>query len=212
MRLLFPLAASLTLIGCATTKTDVRNEAHISRYDPTTTARVRLITGDTTHAGFISGQTCEMFYNESLLTKTPEEAGWQTAHVDSAGLYPFRATDRQNSVIGMPASKASKAINQSPKVFDEHVIPAGKPFIAGFAMGGSQLSCFPAPVTLIPEPGKDYEMELQMMKISTFKAGCVIAVRQLSTQANTTVETSLRPQVCAKTPSGWYTVNAAPLP
>jgi hypothetical protein len=209
MRLLFPLAVSLTLIGCATTKTDVRNEAHISRYDPTTTARVRLIT---THAGFISGQTCEMFYNESLLTKTPEEAGWQTAHVDSAGLYPFRATDRQNSVIGMPASKASKAINQSPKVFDEHVIPAGKPFIAGFAMGGSQLSCFPAPVTLIPEPGKDYEMELQMMKISTFKAGCVIAVRQLSTQADTTVETPLRPQVCAKTPSGWYTVTPAPLP
>ncbi|EED42347.1 hypothetical protein EBI_22298 [Enterocytozoon bieneusi H348] len=69
MRLLFPLAVSLTLIGCATTKTDVRNEAQISRYDPANTARVRLITGDTTHAGFISGQTCEMFYNESLLTK-----------------------------------------------------------------------------------------------------------------------------------------------
>lgn len=60
-------------------------------------------------------------------------------------------------------------------------------------------------VTLIPEPGKDYEMELQVIKISTFKAGCVIAVRQLSTQTNTTVETSLRPQVCAKTPSGWFT-------
>lgn len=112
----------------------------------------------------------------------------------------------------MPASKASKAINQSPKVYDEHVIAAGKPFIAGFAMGGSQISCFPAPVTLIPEPGKDYEMELQMVKISTFKAGCVIAVRQLSVQGNNTVETPLRPQVCAKTPSGWYTVTPKPLP
>lgn len=212
MRLLFPLAVSLTLIGCATTKTDVRNEAQINQYDPANSARVRLITGDTTHAGFLSGQTCEKFYNESLLTKTPEEAGWQKAHVDSAGLYPFRATDSQNSVIGMPASKASNAINQSPKVFDEHVIPAGKPFIAGFAMGGSQMSCFPAPVTLIPKPGEDYEMELQMLKISTFKAGCVIAVRQLSVQGNTTVETPLRPQVCARTPSGWYTVNPAPLP
>ncbi|WP_440093630.1 hypothetical protein ACTACL_07480 [Pseudomonas syringae] len=212
MRLLLSLAASLTLIGCATTKTDVRNEAQIRQYDPANTARVRLITGDTFSAGFVSGQTCEAFYNESLLTKTSEEAGWQKAHVDSAGLYPFRATDSQNSVIGMPASKASKAINQSPKVFDEHVIPAGKPFIAGFAMGGSQISCFPAPVTLIPEPGKDYEMELQIIKISTLKAGCVIAVRQLSTQASTTVETPLRPQVCAKTPLGWYTVNAASEP
>lgn len=212
MRSLFPLALSLTLIGCATTKTDVRNEAQISQYDPANSARIRLITGDTTNAGFLSGQTCEAFYNGSLLTKTPEEAGWQKTHVDSAGLYPFRATDSQNSVIGMPASKASKAINQSPKVFDEHVIAAGKPFIAGFAMGGSQMSCFPAPVTLVPEPGKDYEMELQMVKISTFKAGCVIAVRQLSVQGNNTVETPLRPQVCAKTPSGWYTVTPTPLP
>ncbi|MGY2141827.1 hypothetical protein ACW9I5_04010 [Pseudomonas azotoformans] len=202
----------MTLIGCATTKTDVRNEAQISQYDPANSARIRLITGDTTNAEFLSGQTCEAFYNGSLLTKTPEEAGWQKAHIDSAGLYPFRATDSQNSVIGMPASKASKAINQSPKVFDEHVIAAGKPFIAGFAMGGSQMSCFPAPVTLVPEPGKDYEMELQMVKISTFKAGCVIAVRQLSVQGNNTVETPLRPQVCAKTPSGWYTVTPTPLP
>lgn len=31
MRSLFPLALSLTLIGCATTKTDVRNEAQISQ-------------------------------------------------------------------------------------------------------------------------------------------------------------------------------------
>lgn len=212
MRLLLPLAISLTVVGCASTKTDVRNEIQISQYDPANTARVRLITGENTRAGYISGQTCESHYNEARLTKTAEEVGWKAAHLDSAGLYPFRATDRQNSVIGMPASTASKAINDSLKVYDEHVIPAGQPFIAGFAMGGSEVSCFPAPVTLIPEPGKDYEMVLKIVKISTFKAGCVIDVRQLTTQANITVETPLRPKVCAKTPSGWYTVNAAPLP
>ena len=41
MRSLFPLALSLTLIGCATTKTDVRNEAQISQYDPANSARIR---------------------------------------------------------------------------------------------------------------------------------------------------------------------------
>ncbi|TWC65030.1 hypothetical protein FBY10_111186 [Pseudomonas sp. SJZ103] len=51
-------------------------------------------------------------------------------------------------------------------------------------------------------------MKLQVIKLSTFKAGCVIAVRQLSTQADITVETPL----CAKTPPGWYTVTPAPLP
>jgi len=33
--------------------------------------------------------------------------------------------------------------------------------------------------------------KLNVIKISTFKAGCVIAVRQLSTRVNTTVETPL---------------------
>ncbi|WP_339450859.1 hypothetical protein [Pseudomonas sp. JAI120] len=55
-------------------------------------------------------------------------------------------------------------------------------------------------------------MKLQVIKLSTFKVGCVIAVRQLSTQADITVETPLKPQVCAKTPPGWYTVTPAPLP
>lgn len=126
MRLFFPLALSVTLIGCATTKTDIRNEAKISQYDPATMARVRLITENTITGGYVSGQTCATFFN-SLRTKTHEEAGWQAAHVDSPGLYPFRATDTQNSVIGMPASEASKAINSSSRVFDEHVVLAGKP-------------------------------------------------------------------------------------
>lgn len=209
MRLFFPLAISLTLIGCATTKTDIRNEAKISQYDPATMARVRLITENTITGGYVSGQTCATFFN-SLRTKTHEEAGWQAAHVDSPGLYPFRATDTQNSVIGMPASEASKAINSSSKVFDEHVVPARKPLIAQIYMGGSQMSCIPAPVTLIPEPGKNYEMEFQIIKFSTFKAGCVLAVRELSAQANATVETPLKPQICANTLFGWQTSNPRP--
>ncbi|MEE4887892.1 hypothetical protein V2K64_03855 [Pseudomonas alliivorans] len=211
MRLFLPLAVSLTLIGCATTKTDIRNEAGISQYDPATMARVRLITEHTISGGYVSGQTCATFFN-SLLTKKPEEAGWQAAHVNSSGLYPFRATDTQNSVIGMPASEASKAINNSSKVFDEHVVPAGKPLIAQIYMGGSQMSCVPAPVTLIPDPGKDYEMEFQIIKFSTFKAGCVLAVRELSAQANATVEKPLSPQICANTLFGWQTLNATPSP
>jgi hypothetical protein len=144
MRLLLPLAVSLTLIGCASTKTDVRNEAQISQYDPSNTARVRLITGDTTHAGFISGQTCEAFYNDSLLTKTPDEAGWQTAHVDSAGLYPFRATDSQNSVVGMPASKASKAMSSRPE----------NPLLQDSAWAARRYHAFPHLSRSFPNPAK----------------------------------------------------------
>ncbi len=72
------------------------------------------------------------------------------------------------------------------------------------------MSCIPAPVTLIPEPGKNYEMECQIIKFSTFKAGCVLAVRELSAQASATVETPLKPQICANTLFGWQTSNPMP--
>jgi len=204
MRQLLPFAISLTLIGCATTKTDVRNDAEMSKYDPATTARVRLITGDTTYGGYVSGQSCEAVFSEAAQEIPAEQRGWVKAHIDSEGLYPFRASDRQNSVIGMPATQATKAINDSPKIYDEHVVPANQPLIAAFSMGGSQISCWPKPVTFTPEPGQDYEMQYEMVKFSTFKAGCVIKVRKLSSLANTTVETPMSPQICVKTAAGIY--------
>lgn len=204
MRQLLPFAISLTLIGCATTKTDVRNDAEMSKYDPATTARVRLITGDTTYGGYVSGQSCEAVFSEAAQEIPAEQRGWINAHIDSEGLYPFRASDHQNSVIGMPATQATKAINNSPKIYDEHVVPANQPFIGTFSMGGSQISCWPKPVVFNPEPGQDYELEYQTVKISTFKAGCVIAVRKLSSLGNATVETPMKPKVCAKSADGVY--------
>lgn len=203
MRQLLPFAISLTLIGCATSKTDVRNEAEAGKFDPTTTARVRLITGENVHGGFVRGQTCEKFYNESLKRLPIEQSGWQTAHIDSAGLYPFRESDHQNSVIGMPASKASKLINESSRLYDEHVVTANQPVIAAFGMVGS-VSCSPNPVVFTPEPGQDYEMQFQIVKISTFKAGCIIQLHKLTAAGNTTIETPIRPQVCARSEDGIF--------
>ena len=203
MRQLLPLAIGLTLIGCATSKNDVHNEAEAAKYDPTATARVRLFTGDNAHGGFVSGQTCEKFFNESLKNLPIEQSGWKTAHIDSEGLYPFRASDHQNSVIGMPASKASKTINESSRFYDEHVVTANQPFIANFGMVGS-VSCSPRPVVFTPEPGQDYEMNFQIVKITTFKAGCIVQLRKLTDAGNTTIETPMRPQVCVRFDDGTF--------
>jgi hypothetical protein len=55
-----------------------------------------------------------------------------------------------------------------------------------------------------PEPGQDYEMQFQIVKISTFKAGCIIQLRKLTAVGNTTIETPMRPQVCARSEDGRF--------
>lgn len=202
MRQLFPLALAVALAGCSTTKTDIRNDAEMSKYDPATTARVRLITGDTTKGAFTTGQTCEQFFDNVIKNRPKDPDGLIQAHVHSPGLEPFRASDRQNTVIGMPASKATKIINSTAKVYDEHVVPANKPFIAVFSMGGPSLYCVPKPVVFTPQPGESYELQYQPVGISTFKAGCIVAVRKLIANAAATVETPMTPQICARLPDG----------
>ncbi|MNH36593.1 hypothetical protein D3C81_1765690 [compost metagenome] len=108
----------------------------------------------------------------------------------------------------MPATKATKAINDSPRVYDEHVVPANQPLIATFSMGGTQISCWPKPVVFTPEPGQDYEMQYETVKTGTFKAGCIITVRKLAVLENATKEIPLTPQICAKSQDGtFHTLN-----
>lgn len=203
MRQLLPLALSLTLIGCATSKVDVRNEAEAARYDPVTSARVRLITGDNAHGAYFNGQSCEKFMNETFKGGSPEESGWKMAHSDSSGIYPFRDSDHRNSVVGMPASQTSRNINSTTKQFDEYVVQANKPFLAVFGMVGS-IACSPKPVSFIPQPGQDYEMQLKIVKLSTFSAGCIVELNKLSVVGNNTLETPVPKQFCAKGADGAF--------
>lgn len=208
MRQLLPLALALTLIGCTTTKIDVRNEAEAARFDPATTARVRVISGDNVQGNFVSGQSCEKFFNDSVKRLPIEQSGWKDVHVDSPGLFPFRYSDKQNSVIGMPASKVSKTINNSPRLYDEYVVAANQPFIVLLGMAGS-ISCSPKPMTFIPEPGQNYEVQFQFIKLSTFTSGCTIELRKLEVVGNNTTETDIQPQVCFRSEDGlFHTMDA----
>ncbi|MGE8154209.1 hypothetical protein ACQKP5_23590 [Pseudomonas vancouverensis] len=208
----FLLCFAVSLGGCATTKTDVRNETEAAKYNPTNTARIRMITGDSTTGGFVSGHSCETFFNDVQPNKRRELTDWRDAHPDSSGFYPFRDSDKQNRVIGIPATNASQTINNSPRFFDEFVVPANERLLVAFAMGGGSVSCFPKPVTFVPEPGRDYELEYQFSKISTFKGGCIIAVRKIGSQG-TTSEIPVYPQRCTQDTKGIYhTVNPLHLP
>lgn len=192
------LFLSASLIGCATTKTDVRNEAEAAKYDPATTARIRLITGEGTVGGYVIGQSCETFYNKSARTLPRNQSGWIDAHVHTPGLYPWRESDTRNLVIGIPPTKASKSINDTKLQFDEYAVPAGKPLIVYLGSWSSAVSCTPKPIVFTPEPGRDYEFQLEMVKLGTFRGGCMIGARKLTALGAATVELPLMPDLCLR--------------
>jgi hypothetical protein len=186
------------LAGCATTKTDIRNEPEADKYDPATTARIRLITGEGSQGGYVTGQSCETFYDPSNVGKSHAQIGWNDAHPHSAGIYPWRDSDIRNLVIGIPSSKASRGINETRLQYDEYIVPANKPLIVSLLAWSSAVSCRPKPISFIPEPGHDYEFQLEMVKLSTFRGGCVIGARQLASlgAGTPTIELPLMPEIC----------------
>lgn len=203
--LLLLLAIGLT--GCSSTKIDVRNEAEAAKFNPTDTARIRLFTGDSIRGGFAVGHSCESFFNKANEDASKASIGWKDAHVDTPGLYPWRESDSRNFVIGIPPSKASRRINDTTQQYDEHVVPANKPIIIDLYYWNSAASCRAKPVTFTPEPGRDYEFNVEMYKISTFSAGCVIKARRLEVIDGATMELPLLPNFCVFGPTGGRTVS-----
>lgn len=195
------ICLAILATGCATSKLNVQDEIQAASYDPATTARIRFITGDTTHASYVSNHSCESFY-KALETQSADQLGQKNPHVDTPGLFPWRASDKRNMVIGMPSSKKSVATDNTLKQYDEVVVPAGKPLLAFFAAGGSQYSCWPKPIRFIPEAGHDYELELEYVRNSTFSAGCIIGARELQAKDGATIEHPVPHDLCVKDMEG----------
>lgn len=207
MRKLFFLCIVLNLVACtATTKTNVRNEAEAERFDPASMARIRLITGDQMiKGGYVSGFSCEKFFNEATANRPAEEVGWKPAREDSTGIPPLRASDKQNNVIGMPESKATKVINESKFYYDEYAVPANRPLIVRFTMGGpGSVYCSPKPVVFTPQAGKDYELQYEYLRLQNNQPGCILAVRRLNTIGTAVLETPIAPQYCSEDGQGGY--------
>ncbi|MNE07568.1 hypothetical protein D3C80_1001930 [compost metagenome] len=203
--LLLLLAIGLT--GCASTKIDVRNEAEAAKFNPTDTARIRLFTGEGVYGGFATGHSCESFFKKANEELSKEQLGWKDAHVHTPGLYPWRESDSRNLVVGMPPSKASRKVNDTMQQYDEHVVPANKPLIVKLYIWSSAASCAPKPASFTPEPGRDYEFQVETYKISTFSAGCAIRSRNLEVIDGTTKELPLNPNLCVFGPTGGRTLS-----
>ena len=201
---------TLCLAGCAYQKTDVRNEAEAARFDPSNTARIRLFTGEGTQGGYVVGSSCEAFFTPANSNVPPAQIGWKDAHVHTAGLFPWRESDTRNLVIGIPPSNATKNVNTTQQVYDEYVVPANQPLLVSLFSWSSAVSCRPTPISFTPEAGRDYEFQLEGVKISTFRGGCIIGARRLISLGSgaPTVELPLLPDLCVTAPNGMTrTVN-----
>ena len=59
-------AGVLILSGCSYNKTNVLNETEATKYDPATTARIRIYSSPEKLAGFVPGKTCEAYHSHPV--------------------------------------------------------------------------------------------------------------------------------------------------
>ncbi|MDH0648631.1 hypothetical protein N5D48_17160 [Pseudomonas sp. GD03858] len=212
MRFYLLLVAVLATAGCGTTKTNVSNLAEAQKYDPASTARIRLITGGGESFGYVGGQSCETYYNVSRKSGIVPPPGWRVVRSHtSEEMIPFSShypSDYYNNVIGMPASAKTQRIDATHGYFDERVVPAGQNFIADLSLGTRGSSCSPAPASFTPQAGKDYEVRLDYTAHSYFgPVTCRVGVYELQSAgsvASVTKDVPVAANYCVSDATGTY--------
>lgn len=188
MKLLILTAGAMLLVGCSSyEKTNLRNEAEAAKYDPTSSARIRIYSAPEKQAVYIPGKSCEAHYNHpengrlqgSIATRTydPKQRYilWRT--VDLLGM---KAEDYQNRVIGIPATTHTEAVKTDRLGYNEFVIPAHQPVLVYISYKADNGYCYPPTIQFVPEAGKDYEASLEFHKQNFYSSKCSIELVTLS--------------------------------
>ncbi|NWC95332.1 MULTISPECIES: hypothetical protein [unclassified Pseudomonas] len=169
MKHALPLALTCLMLGaCSYTKTTLPNDQEAARYDPATSARVRIFTSPEFIGSYQPGQSCAQLNthaaNRGLIDTTVYKHQesymlWRT--VDLRGMQP---ENYQNNVIGMPPSQATQRLQTDRLSYSEFVLPAGKPSVVQVRYSAPDGSCDAPPVMFEPQAGKDYEVSMQFSK------------------------------------------------
>ncbi|PYC45896.1 hypothetical protein DMX05_00700 [Pseudomonas soli] len=180
------------LHGCSFyEKTNIRNEAETAKYDPATTARIRAFTSPEITGSYQANATCEQYRPLQTKEGTPLTVTFKDRtstkqymlwrRVDLLGMVE---EDYINRTIGVPASTTTEELKNDRVGYNEHVIPAGKPIVLslGFHAVSDQGKawCYPKPVYLVPQAGKDYEVRYITVKESFMSSSCKVAVSELT--------------------------------
>lgn len=200
-----PLLIALVVVGltgCTSTqKVDVRNEAEASQYAPSSMARIRIFAEGMVQGGYVSGQSCESFYNDTAVQDNPERAGWKQSDPHLGELF----RKNENSVVGMPASKSTARINESHLYYNEHIVPANRPLIVSYVAGGpGSIYCSPYPIIFTPQPGQNYEAWYMFTRNQFNQPACTISLQKILTIGEASVEQRVLPLACIGTRVGEY--------
>lgn len=188
MKWLMLAAGALLLSGCSYNKTNLHNEAEAAKYDPATSARLRIYSAPEKLASYVPGKTCEAYFNHrvngrlvgDIVTRTHDPKQryilWRTSDVLN-----MKAEDYQNQVIGMPATAHTEAVKTDRLGYDEFVIPANQPVLVDIGYMVENGHCYPPAIQFVPEAGKDYEASLEFRKDSIISsAKCSVDLVALS--------------------------------
>ncbi|MGC6369016.1 hypothetical protein [Pseudomonas sp. K2I15] len=169
MKQALPLALACLMLGaCSYTKTTLPNDQEAARYDPATSARVRIFSSPEFIGAYQPGKSCAQLdtkaVNRGLIDTTVykhQESYILWRKVDLRGMQP---ENYQNNVIGIPPSQATQRLQTDRLSYSEFVLPAGKPSVVHVKYLAQDGSCSPPPIMFEPQAGKDYEVSLQFTK------------------------------------------------
>jgi len=201
------VALLVTLVqGCSYEKMNVRNDAEAAKYDPASTARVRFFSSPEYYSSYQPGAACEDFHPGKATDKKTYLRVYENKESyilwRDTDLRGMKAEDYRNKVIGMPTSKTTEALKSDRLGYDEVVIPVGKPSVLSinYSMHSQEgsASCYPSPVSLNPEAGKDYEVKFVFEKPQFLVTTCKLTVSELSGVGSPQDVREVKTDLCVK--------------
>lgn len=192
--------------GCSYEKVNVRNEVEAAKYDPASMARVRFFSSPEYSSSYQPGAACEDFHSGKATDRKTYLRVYENKESyilwRDADLLGMKAEDYRNRVIGIPASRTTETLKTDRLGYDEVVIPAGKPSVLAinYSMRSQEgsASCYPSPVSLNPEAGKDYEVRLVFEKPQFLVTTCKLSVSELSEAGSPREVREIKTDLCVK--------------
>ncbi|MDM3886031.1 hypothetical protein QSV36_10515 [Pseudomonas sp. BCRC 81390] len=212
MKWIMLAAGVLILSGCSYNKTNVRNETEAAKYDPATTARIRIYSSPEKLAGFVPGKTCEAYHNhpvngelQGMIWTREHDRNQRYILWRDTDLLGMQAEDYRNRVIGIPATAHTEAVKTDRLGYDEFVIPANQPVLVKIMyveQNGSY--CYPPDIQFVPKAGQDYEASLEFHKQSFISSKCSIDLVALSGAGSQQETTPVSTSFCGNDGHGRY--------
>ncbi|KPG98864.1 hypothetical protein [Pseudomonas sp. RIT-PI-r] len=179
------ISACLFASGCAQI-VPVVNEAEQQKYDPASTARIRVYSNPNIRASYTPGKSCEEYK-----ANADAEVSRKKGQVNLLGMSPGQY---ENEVIGMRPSWHSAHLSYREK-YSELVLPAGVPTVISIISFQGVMCNAPAR-SFTPRAGKDYEAYLAFQTKHAALGICQVVIQELSDRETPEPDEVVKTGIC----------------